>query len=53
MGTNFGKVVTYHKEVPLIKLPAPSITCLFEVTSHIKYFLSPLALDQWQSNMAM
>ena len=52
MATKFGRVVTYHKEFPLVKLLDPSVTCFCDVTWYIKYFTSPLALDQWPPNVA-
>ena len=52
MATKLGKVVIYLEELPLIKLLDPSITWFCKVTWHVKYFISPFALDQWPSNMA-
>ena len=52
MTTKPGKVVIYHEELPLIKLLDPSIMWFCKVMWHVKYFISPLALDQWPSNMA-
>ena len=37
MVTKFGGVVTYHEELPLLKLYGPSITWFCEVTRKIKY----------------
>ena len=45
LATKLGKVVIYHEELLLIKLLDPSITCLYKVTWHVKYFISPFALD--------
>ena len=45
-------MVTYYEEVLLIKLLDPSMTCFCEFKWHIKYFISPLSLDQWPPNMA-
>ena len=52
MVTNFGKAVTYHGKPSLKKLHCPSITCFCEVPWQIKYFISPLTLDQWPPIMA-
>ena len=46
MATKLGKLVTYHKELPLIKILDPSILWFFGVMWHIKYSISPLAIDQ-------
>ena len=51
MATKLGKVVTYHEELPLIKLLHPSIMWIFENMQHIKCFISPLAPDQWPQNI--
>ena len=40
MVTKLGKVVTYHEELPLIKLHDSLVTLLCEVTWQIKYFIS-------------
>ena len=48
MDTKSVRVVTYQEELPLIMLLDTSITCLFEVKRHIKYFTSPLALNAHQ-----
>ena len=40
-------MVTCYEEIPLIKLHYPPITWFCEVMWHIKYFISPFALDQW------
>ena len=40
-----------HEELLVMKLLDCSISRFWEVTWHIKYFISPLALDQWPSNM--
>ena len=47
MATKLGKVVTYHEELPLKNTLDPSVRRFCEVTLHIKYFISQLALDQW------
>ena len=52
MVIKFGEMVRYYEELPHIKLLVPSITWYFEITRHIKYFLSPLTLDQWLQTMA-
>ena len=49
---SYDKVVIYHEELPLIKLLNPSVMWFCMVTWHIKYFISPLALEQWRSNKA-
>ena len=46
MATKLDKVVTYHKELQLIKLLDPSITWFYEVMLHIEYFAFSFALDQ-------
>ena len=51
MANKLGKVVSYHEEVPLVKLLGRSITQILEITGQIKYFISPLALDQLPPNM--
>ena len=43
MATKLGNAVTHHKELLLINLLDPSITWFCEVTSNIKYFISPFA----------
>ena len=45
------RLMTSNAELPLIKLHHPSIMRFCEVTWQIKYFLSPLVLDQWPPNM--
>ena len=52
MATKTGRVVTYNENLPLIKSHDPSITWSCEAMRQIKYFISPLALDQWPPNMA-
>ena len=52
MAIKLGKVVVYHEELPLINLLDPSKTWFCKVTWHVKYFISPLALEQWLSDMA-
>ena len=52
MATKLGKVATYHEGLPLITAQDPSIMWSCEVIWHIKYFISPLAQDQWPPNMA-
>ena len=44
MTIKLSKVVTENEELPLIRLPYPSITWFCEVTRRIKNFIS---LDQW------
>ena len=51
MDIKLGKMVTYHEELPLIKLLETSLTWFCEITLHIKYFVSALALDQSPPNM--
>ena len=51
MATKRGKVMTYEG-LQLIKLLDLSIMLFCVVTWHIKYFISPLALDQWSPNVA-
>ena len=52
MTTKLDEAVICHEELPLIKLFDPSITWFCKVMWHVQYFISPLALDQWPSNMA-
>lgn len=40
MTTKLGKMATHHDELPLIKLHYPIVTWFFEVTRHIKYFVT-------------
>ena len=51
LAPKLGKMMTCHEELALIKLIGPLISWFCEVTRHIKYFISPLALDQWLPNM--
>lgn len=44
MATKLDEEVTYPEELPLTKIYDPSVTWSCEITWHIKYFLSPLAL---------
>ena len=52
MATTLDMVVTHNKEVLFITIYDPSIWWFCEVTGKIKYFILPLALDQWSLNMA-
>ena len=51
MVNKLGKVVSYHEEFSLVKLLGRSITQILEIVGQIKYFISPLALDQLPPNM--
>ena len=51
MATKLGKVLIYLEDLPLINLLDPSITWFCEVMRYIKYYISPLALDQWPPNI--
>ena len=51
MVTKLGRVVTYHEELPLLKLHDSSTTWFCEVTWQIKYSIFSLTLDQWSPNM--
>ena len=53
MATKSGKLVTYHEELPLIKLLDPSNHVVLISNLKFKYFISPLELDQWPSNMGI
>ena len=52
VATKLGRVVTYSKKFPFIKLRDPSVTWSCNVTWRIEYVKSPLTLDQWPPNMA-
>ena len=51
MTTKLGNVVTYHAELPLRVLLNLSNMWFFEVTWHIRYFISWLAIDRWSPIM--
>ena len=52
MATTLDMVVTYSKEVSFINIHDPLIWWFCGVTWKIKYFILPLALDQWSLNTA-
>ena len=47
MVTQLGRVMTKNKKLSLIKLQNTSITWFSDIMYLIKFFVSPLALDQW------
>ena len=50
MVTVLVRLVTYYKELPLIKSHDPLIWYLCEVALQIKYIISPPAEDPWIPN---
>ena len=52
MVTKLGRVVTYDKGLPLIKVHNRSIRWFCEVTWQTNSFIYLLALDQWPPKMA-
>ena len=47
MATKFGRVVTYHEELPPILSHDTSNTWSQEVTWQIEYVMSLLVIEQW------
>ena len=43
-----GVVVKHNKQLSTMKSYDPSVTCYCDILPHIKYVISPLALDQWK-----
>ena len=50
MATKLLNMVAYHEELALIILLDTSTTWFCEIMWHIKYYISPLPLDQWPPN---
>ena len=52
MVTKLGRVVTYHEDLPHIKLHDSSLSWLYEVTWQIKSIISPLSQCLWLQNLS-